>query len=359
MTVKRLTAHNFRNLKEIELEADSGVNIIYGQNAQGKTNLLECIWLFTGAKSFRGAKDTELVSFGCESAHIAMDFTAHGREQTARIIFTPRRQAELNGIKLALPSKLAGEFYAVIFSPDHLSLIKDGPSERRRFLDLAIGQLWPGYIEVLRQYNRAVSQRNLLLKKARERAADCNTLEAFEREIARSGAVIMNYRSRYIEILNSTAPEIYHNISGKKERLSIEYVRKEGLFTESDLAEALESRRQQDILSGTTSVGPHRDDLEFEISGTKAGKYGSQGQQRSVVLALKLAEAQIIKQITGEQPVALLDDVMSELDTVRQDYILNHIKGWQVLITCCDPSPITKLINGKVFYMQGGRLCEG
>ena len=359
MTVIKLCAHNFRNLKDIEFKAGSGINIIYGQNAQGKTNLLECIWLFTGAKSFRGAKDAELINFNSTKAKISMDFKAHERQKTAKIIFTPRRQAELNGIKLPLPSKLAGEFYAVIFSPDHLSLIKDGPAERRKFLDLAIGQLWPGYIDTLRQYNRAVFQRNLLLKKARDYRADHTSLDAFEQAIAKCGAAVINYRTRYINLLNQTAPQIYHGISGMRETLSIEYINKKGITTESQLTTSLKSNRQQDIISGITSVGPHRDDIEFKINGTATGRFSSQGQQRSAVLSLKLGEAQVIRQVTGQQPVVLLDDVLSELDSTRQDYILNHIKGRQVILTCCYPSPITKLISGKVFYMQGGRLCEG
>lgn len=357
MIVNRLTTQNFRNLKDICFEADSGINIIYGQNAQGKTNLLECVWLFTGAKSFRGAKDAELINFDRDMASLNLEFTAFERQKQAKITFTPRRQAVLNDIKLSSPSKLAGEFYAVIFSPSHLSLIKDGPSERRRFLDLAIGQMWPKYIDVLRNYTRSVSQRNSLLKNARSFGIDNRTLGVFEQSIAQNGQVIIDYRTRYVKLINQIAPEIYYGISGQKENLSIEYVKK-GNINNGQLLEALHASRRQDILSGITSVGPHRDDLEFKINGIITRRYGSQGQQRSVVLSLKLAEAQVIKQITGEQPVALLDDVMSELDTVRQDYILNHIKGWQVLITCCDPSPITKLISGKVFYMHDGTLLE-
>lgn len=354
----RLKFSGYRNLRPGILEAHEGVNIIYGENAQGKTNLMEAVWLFTGAKSFRGAKDSELVSFSEEAARLSLDFYAAGREQNAELKIAGRRQAVLNDVEYKSPSELAGSFCAVMFSPSHLSLVKDGPAARRKFLDTAIGQLWPKYIDLLRRYQRAVAQRNSALRDLRWHSDLEGLMDVFEQSIAEPGMKIIAYRGRYLEILGQTVPEIYYGLSGKKERLSFSYLCKNGAAPSSseELAALLKASRKEDMLTGSTSAGPHRDDLEFYIDGISARSYGSQGQQRSVVLALKLSEAEILKKTTGEQPVALLDDVMSELDLTRQDYILNHIRGWQVFITCCDPGPIGKLSGGRIFHMDQGQL---
>lgn len=353
MIINKLSFSGFRNLKQNEIYPDSGINIICGDNAQGKTNIIEAVWLFTGAKSFRTIRDAELVNFESEKAHLTLDFISGGIENNAEIIIKERRAAIFNGKKLNSAAALAGNFYAFVFSPADLMLVTAAPGIRRKFLDTAIGQIYPKYIDFLRRYTRAVMQRNNILRDCLKDASLKIMLEGFEEEIAVSGEKIIEYRRRYIENLKKYAPEIYSGLSENSEFLEIEYFCSS---KEESLTESLNKCRKEDMLRGITTVGPHRDDLIFKINGFSAREYGSQGQKRSIALSLKLAEAEIIKSITGELPVALLDDVMSELDKKRQNYILNKIKGRQVFITCCDKSNFDGLEKGKVFSVQNGEI---
>ncbi len=353
MKAERLRGRNFRNLLPFEVEFCDGMNIIYGDNAQGKTNLIEALWLFTGAKSFRTAKDGELVAFGQERAEIGLDFITGGINREAKITVTNRRTAELDTKKLKSVSALAGNFCAVVFSPSDLQIIKDGPALRRKFIDLAVYQLYPNYGAVLKQYTRAVTQRNTILKQMDGRLCENSMLDAFENEIASLGEKIIDYRIKYCSHITNNAQGIYSQLSSLREELSVEYMPS---CAAEDLAERLFLARKTDVFSGITSVGPHRDDLDFKINGISARSFGSQGQQRSVAISLKLAEAKTLKDITGEQPVTILDDVMSELDPDRQTFILNHIKDWQVFITCCDHANIKPLKEGKVFTVVGGKI---
>ena len=358
MKIERIAFEGFRNLHPGELVAQEGVNVIVGDNAQGKTNLLEAMWLFTGGKSFRGAKESSLITAGQEYARLEMDFFAEGRTQNATLLLQKGRQATLNGVKLKSGSQLAGHFRAIVFSPAHLTLVKDGPGERRRFLDAAIGQLWPKYIALYQAYLRAVAQRNALLKDARFHTQLLDMLEVYDREIAQKGARLVDYRLRYLARLSPFAQEIYAGIAGGKENLSLSY---DGLPDGRDpaaLLAALKAARREDLAGAVTSVGPHRDDLSLAVAGMDARQFASQGQQRSVVLALKLAEAAVLREVAGEQPVALLDDVMSELDESRQDYLLNHIRGWQVFLTGCDTAAIGRMTSGAVFRVKGGVITK-
>ncbi len=354
MIVNRIEFDRFRNLKKGEIDFCDEINVIYGENAQGKTNILEAIWLFSGAKSFRGAKDSEIISYDSDFAEIKMDFFAEKREQNAFIRIGKDKKTELNGVKKASPTKLGGVIRGVIFSPDHLSLIKDGPSERRAFIDIAITQLNPAYSALISKYNRAVTQRNSVLKDVRFHSGLDEVLKIYEQQIAFLGAKIMKYRRRYIELICQFAPEIFSGLSRGKEEIEIKYI--SSAEDENQLAEMLFLSRKDDILSATTSVGPHRDDIEVLINGRSARRFGSQGQQRSCVLTLKLCEASILFQNSGEQPIILLDDVMSELDEQRQDYILNHLDGRQVFITCCDKNSIDRLKTGRAFAVRNGEV---
>lgn len=363
MRVDKVKAQNFRNIKDIEFEPCSEVNIIHGENAQGKTNLIELMWLFTGCRSFRATKDTEYINFNSDFSNLEIDFFGNDREQNAKISISEKRKAELNGVSLSSVRKLSGEFLAVVFAPSHLSLVKEGPSQRRKFLDIALCQLKPRYVSALSKYNRAILQRNALLKDITYHSELLDTLEIWDDKISTLGAVVTSERLKYINKLEPIAEEIYDGLSNGKEKMCVEYSSFESLggTTEreikSELLLELNKTRKQDILTGTTSVGPHRDDLKLTIDGLIARSFGSQGQQKSCALSLKLAESQIIHQITGQQPVALLDDVMSELDNTRQDYILNHIHGKQVFITCCEPSTLLKMSGGKAFEIKDGSLC--
>ena len=351
MKVLSIECNGFRNIEHIKADMFCDMNVICGENAQGKTNLLESIWLFTGMKSFRGAKDSDFIRFGDERTSLQLKFISKEIENDAQIKITDKKTAFLNNNKLKSVSQLAGNFNAIVFSPDDLNLVSGGPQIRRKFTDIAIGQLYPAYIGLLKNYTRAVTQRNRIIKDYRYDGSLSVMLDVFEDEIAANGVKISSFRKRYINALNEFLPAVYGGISSKREELSTEYIN-----CAENLREALLNSRKEDMYLGVTSVGPHRDDIEFKINGVKARGFASQGQKRSVALSLKLAEAEVINKISGEYPVFLLDDVMSELDPERQNYVLNHIKGIQSFITCCDPSNAANLKNGKIINIRNGRI---
>lgn len=362
MKINKAEFKNFKNITELEAEFYDGVNIIYGENAQGKTNIIEALWLFTGERSFRGCRDSEQIQFGKERADIKTDFFSGGREQSAEIIFDDKKTAILNGINQPSVSAFSERYYAVIFSPEHLSLIKGGPNERRKFIDSAICQIKPAFGEFLGKYKKNLIQRNALLKDLRQNQPVERMLDIFEENLAHIGTKIIFQRKKYLELLQKEAEIIYSGISEKKEKMSIEYncsvLRESEAETEKYFVAVLYKSRNEDMFMGNTSAGPHRDDINININGISAKKFGSQGQQRSNVLALKLGEANVLKNRTGETPIALLDDVMSELDEKRQDYILHHIDGWQVFITCCEPDTILRLKGGKTFKTENGNITK-
>ena len=363
MTINSVKIKNFRNIADLSFTANDGVNVIYGENAQGKTNILESIWLFTGCKSFRGAKDSELIKFNEDFAKINLDFSDNLRDKKSEIVIADKKKnVSLNGVSLRSTAELIGSFYAVIFSPVHLSLIKDGPSARRKFLDTALCQLKPSYAENLAGYKRALIQRNALLKDLHLNSGLYDMLDTWDEQLAKYSAYVIKERLKYIDLLSVYSKDIYSGISENKEIFSVFYSKKE-ISKDSSVkdiylseTENLKNSRKEDIFSKTTTVGPHRDDLEILINNVSARSFGSQGQQRSCALALKLGESEIIKKVTGENPVALLDDVMSELDEKRQDYVLNHINDRQVFLTCCDPSQVLRLYGGKSFLIKGGEI---
>lgn len=353
MRVLELNLKNFRNIEEALIIPCEEMNVICGENAQGKTNLLESIWLFTGAKSFRGSKDSAFVNFASEKASLKLKFLSEDVEKDAELLISDKRNAFLNENKLKSPSLLAGSFNAIVFSPNDLRLVTDGPAVRRRFLDLALGQLYPSYIEILKNYVRAVTQRNKIIKDLKFDGTLSIMLDIYEKEIANLGFKIISYRKKYIEILNRFLPSIYNGLSSGKEILDTEYI---CCCEAENLEESLLISRKEDMFSGVTSVGPHRDDIVFKINGIDARNFGSQGQKRSVALSLKLAEAEVIKKNVGEWPVCLLDDVMSELDPERQNFILNHIREMQTFLTCCDPDNVKNLKAGKIFSVKAGSI---
>ena len=267
-------------------------------------------------------------------------------------------------MKKKSPVLLGEELKAVIFSPVHLSMIKDGPGERRKFADSALCQIKSGYRNILKEYNKALAQRNSLLKDIAFNSSLSDMLYIWDKSFAKYGAKIIYQRQKYIEALIPYAKEIFNGLSNGREDIDLVLT---GAFDyknltldeiENKMMIALQNNRQADMIMKITTIGPHRDDIEILINGKSARKYGSQGQQRSCVLALKLAEASLLREKTQDEPVALLDDVMSELDEGRQDYILNHIKDWQVFITCCDPASVLRLKQGKTFHIENGKLMQ-
>lgn len=372
MLIQQLCLENYRNIQQLSLSPGPGVNVIYGDNAQGKTNLVEALWLFTGAKSFRGVREKELMRFGSGRTEASVRFWCAGREQTASFTWTVepggsvRRELLLNEVPQDNASRLSGRFFAVVFSPAHLSLAKDGPELRRRFLDTALCQLIPKYEGSLREYRRILTQRNALLKDLSRYPQLQDTLEVWDEHLARAGAAVTCCRARYVVHAARLAGEVYAGMSGGKEAFSLRYTGFAGPEADqipleelrAQLLSQLRERRAQDIDHGMTMTGPHRDDLVLELDGAPVRLYGSQGQQRSCVLSLKMAECAMIEETVGEAPVILLDDVMSELDAARRDYLLNQIKGRQVFVTCCDRESFAGLEDGLCFPIEAGALLD-
>ena len=293
-----------------------------------------------------------------------LDFFANGREQTAEISIKDRKTVTLNGIKKRSSTELGDEIKTIIFSPDHLNMIKEGPNERRKFIDGALCQIKSNYRILLKNYSRTLVQRNSLLRNAESVDEVAPMLEVWDVNLANLGAKIIYQRIMYLKAIKPYLKDIFEGISGGKEDIELVYI---GADTYTDdvndieqrLYNKIKSHRKIDVLNHTTTKGPHRDDIEIMINGRSVKSFGSQGQQRSSVLALKLAEASLLREMTGENPIALLDDVMSELDEKRQDYILNHIKDLQIFITCCDKETVLRLKKGKTFHIANGALSEG
>lgn len=368
MRVTRLRLEGFRNIKTLDITPCDGVNVIWGDNAQGKTNLLEAIWLFCGERSFRGAKDSEFLPFGEERTSLDLTFFAEGREQTASLkLGGEQKRLLLNGIKADRMAALSGVFQAVVFSPDHLELVKQGPKNRRKLIDSSLCQAYPKYGKILESYEKILRQRAFLLKDAGEHPQIADMLDVWDGGLIEYGGYLTWMRNRYVNKLAAYAAEAYEGISSGREKFSARYAASCGeIPPDGDrvavtklMERAVQTARPQDIRLGQTSVGPHRDDMEILVGEKSARTYGSQGQQRSCVLALKLAECRILEEGANEPPVVLLDDVMSELDEGRRNYLLNHLTGRQVFITCCDADLLKTLDGGCLYSMKAGEIAAG
>lgn len=366
MKVIALKVENFRNLKSDIITPCDGVNIIYGKNAQGKTNLIEALWLFCGGHSFRSAKDNEVIRFGCQKTKIEMRFFGQDREQSAEIVFLQnKKQVVINGVEKPSASALIEKFNAVVFSPEHLNLIKRGPSERRKFIDSAICRERLRNAVILSKFNRILVQRNSLLKDIYKRPSLEETLCVWDEPLIKYGSMLIEQRLEYVKMLTERAKIYHRGISKDKEDLKIRYVSSSEIELDDSLTQIeqklrkkFEDNRRDDIRTGVTNAGPHRDDIEILINGKNAKAFASQGQQRSAVLSLKLAEAAVLKEKMGEEPVILLDDVLSEIDSERQDFLLNEIKDCQVFITCCEKSNKEQLKKGKIFQVENGEIID-
>ncbi|MDE7390043.1 MAG: DNA replication/repair protein RecF [Lachnospiraceae bacterium] len=362
MIIRKLQFEGFRNLEDGYIIPNSEVNVIYGTNAQGKTNLLEGIWLLSGNRSFRGARDSEFIKFGREFARLRLEFFSENREQNAEITFLKgKKDIKINGVKQSSANSLVGKFCAVVFSPEHLSLVKSGPSERRRFIDNAICQIKLSYNELLSSYNKTLAQRNALLKDIPYHSQLLDTLEIWDLRLASLGASIIKMRVKYIAMLNESAASYHCGISDNMEDLHITYSSSVecGSFDDTEaLREAFISKlnesRSDDIKDGCTNFGPHRDDISIFINKINVKSFGSQGQQRSCVLSMKIAEAELLHRATDEEPIVLLDDVLSELDGRRQEFLLNKITQRQVFISCCEKASVERLHEGKLFEVKSG-----
>jgi len=366
MTAKTLNVEGFRNLAEAGITLCPGVNVVYGPNAQGKTNLLEALYVLSTGKSYRAMREQELIGHGRENARISLLYETKEEQGKLEIRFFAHKKKELykNGVKLTRLSEYIGSFTSVIFSPEHLTLIKDGPAERRRFLDLALCQLSRRYLAEVTEYGRLLERRNALLRNIAEDRRLIDTLPVWNERLALSAAKVTLLRHRYISRLCPIAEKSHAEISGGKETLELRYLTPyEG--QRFDLEElsgffggCYRDNAERDIRSGTTGDGPHRDDIDILINGFSARRYASQGQQRSCVLSLKEAEARLMEEQSGESPVLLLDDVLSELDRSRREYVLSGAGKRQVVVTACDYDRAVVSAGERFFSISGGRIAE-
>lgn len=366
MIVKGLELDFFRNYAHLEAMFDPRVNLIYGDNAQGKTNLLEAIAYLSAARSHRARYDREMIMLEVDSAFVKGEIDSRNRAfcLEAKLFRGHGRQLFSNGVKLKTAGELAGILHTVLFCPEDLSLIKAGAAERRKFLDGAICQLRPRYAQALAEYNRLYDHKTRILRDWPEHPSLLQTLDDFSLRMAQTGAILIHYRAHFIKRLKEHAPAIHAEFSGGREELELTY---ETVSTVTDslaqpkellpqLLDHQENHRQAELDSRQCLSGPHKDDLSVTIGGRLAKTYASQGQTRTAALSLKLAQREIFQEETGEWPVLLLDDVLSELDNKRQAFVLNRIRGGQVFITCCEEEKLEGLEGGKAFHIQNGRL---
>ncbi|MBQ9250111.1 MAG: DNA replication/repair protein RecF [Oscillospiraceae bacterium] len=365
MRIEKIALNGFRNYEWDTAEFAPGTNVISGQNAQGKTNLLEAVYMLSCGRSFRTRFDRELVGFGYTEAQILADVYSHDRAQTIDIRMRPgmTKRILVNGVKKT-GAELAETVNVVLFCPDDLNLIKEGAAVRRRLMDNAISQIRPRYAEILSQFNRLYEHKTRILKDWREKPSLLDTLDEFSDGMCRASAQLIRYRASFAARLNEAAPPIHREFSGEGEELSIAYktvstvrdVYAPAREIYYDICEHQEAHRQAELESGQCLTGAHKDDLEIEINGRPARSFASQGQTRTAALSLKLAEREIFLAETGEYPILLLDDVLSELDSKRQEFVLNRIGGGQTLITCCEDAEISSRTGGRVLFVEKGRI---
>ena len=365
MRIERIALNGFRNYEWETVEFAPGTNVISGQNAQGKTNLLEAVYLLSCGRSFRTRFDKELVGFDYSEAEILADIYSHERDQTISIRLRPGQSKKIlvNGVKKTA-SELSGQVNAVLFCPDDLNLIKEGAAVRRRLMDNAISQIRPRYAEILSEFTKLYEHKTRILKDWREKPSLLDTLDEFSDGMARASAHLIRYRAAFCARLNEAAPPIHREFSGDGEKLAIRYQTVSTVrdpFAPAreiyyDICEHQEKHRQAELESAQCLTGAHKDDLEISINGRPARSFASQGQTRTAALSLKLAEREIFLAETGEYPILLLDDVLSELDNRRQEFVLNRIGGGQTLITCCEDDEISSRTGGKVIFVEKGKI---
>lgn len=359
MIIKSLELNNFRNYDNLNLSFNKGTNILYGDNAQGKTNILESIYLSATTKSHKVSKDKEIIKFGCEESHIRTYLEKDGVEYRVDMHLRSNKSKgiAINKQKINKAAELLGLLNIVLFSPEDLNIIKNGPAERRRFIDIELCQLDSFYLYNLNHYNKIVNQRNKLLKDLYLKPDLKETLTIWDSQLVSFGSKIIERRQIFINQLNEIINKIHSKLSGGKESLIIKY---EPDVSIEDFDNKLFHNKERDIRLKQTSVGPHRDDFSFIINDIDIRKYGSQGQQRTTALSLKLSEIELVKKITKDTPVLLLDDVLSELDSKRQNYLLNSIGDIQTIITC---TGLDEFINNrfeinKIFKVTNGSVTS-
>ncbi len=368
MFCRSIHVENFRNIDIADVEFTPGVNILLGNNAQGKTNLLEAIYVTSLGRSFRAQADSDMIRFGEESAYIKNSYSDSIRNMEISMrVFAGRKQKRIehNRVKISKMSEIVGAFKVVLFSPEHLSIVKAGPSERRSYLDVAISQIKPMYIKALQSYNQVLKERNSLIKSAEENRENFDaTIDIWSEQLANLSAQITEYRVSYLKLARKYIEKYFSEMTGDSERPTLTYISSAGIDTENfdinicrdKYRELYFTRHDREIGAGSTLWGIHKDDIEIELNGKAARFYCSQGQQRSIALAMKLAEGEIIKDyFGGDYPVFLLDDVFSELDFRRREYLTRNILDKQVIVTCCEKLDIE---DANVYTVENGRYTR-
>lgn len=367
MIVDWIQLCHFRNYGAEKCSFLPGINVIVGENAQGKTNLLEAVFLLTGGKSFRTRLDRELIAFEQETAKIESQITAQQRQQHIQITLRRGKRKEILKNKVKQKgAELSSILNAVVFSPDDLYLVKGSPALRRKLMDIAISQLRPGYAALLTEFQRIHDHKSKILSKYRDHPGFIDTLEEFSYHLCKVSAAIIRYRAAFCQRLSPIASEIHQDFSQQREQLKLTY-RTIGTVTDptaplndifSQVMAHQKSHKEAELLSGQCLTGIHKDDILIEINEKPAKNFASQGQTRTAALSIKLAEREIFLQETGEYPILLLDDILSELDAGRQEFVLNRIGGGQTLITCCEDIAISKKTGGNVVLISNGQIGE-
>jgi DNA replication and repair protein RecF len=334
MYINKIKLQNFRNYNEQEINLNKSINVFYGDNAQGKTNILEAIFLCTFGKSFRTNKEKELIKLGKDNANVIIEYEKKDRDGKISISISDKKQILVNGIKIKKLSELLGNINIVIFTPDDINILKGGPALRRRFLDMMIGQLKPNYVYTLNMYIKTLEQRNNYLRQIKEENKPENLLDIWDEKLIEYADIIYKYRKEFIDKIKKKINIIHKKITDEKEEINIQYI--SNCESKEVYSELLKQRRKLDIIKGFTTKGIHRDDFEIYINNKELSIYGSQGQNRTAILSLKLSELQVIYDEIEEEPILLLDDFMSELDINRRKNFLNNIKNTQVIITCAE-----------------------
>ena len=367
MNLEQLELYDFRNYSSLQLELVPGVNLIVGENAQGKTNLLEAVSYLSTGRSFRTGRTQELIRFGSEFADLSCKLFSQGRQQSIRaVLFQNRRPRQLyvGGVKQKSAAALSGVLTTVLFCPEDLLVLKGGSQARRKLIDNALCQLRPGYASALAEYGKLLESKTKILKDYREVPSLLEPLPEYNYRLAQVGALLISQRARDVEALGKAAAAYHNEFSGGREQLTLSYhtvstvtdpfADRQTIFTQ--ILEHQESHYRAELDSGQALTGPHKDDFDALLGDIPVKSYGSQGQTRTAAISLKLSERELLRRDTGEEPVLLLDDVLSELDASRQDFVLNQITSGQVLITCCELDRLTQ-IGKTITIHHGGVQC--
>lgn len=358
MYINSLELSNYRNYNNLSIDFDPGITILYGDNAQGKTNILEAVYISGTTKSHRGSKDKDIIRFGEEESHIRLKLTKHdvGHRIDMHLRRNKSKGVAVDGQSIKKSGELFGMIHMIFFSPEDLSIIKNSPSERRRFMNLELCQLNKLYYYNYVNYNKALNQRNALLKQIAFNPDLKDTLDMWDLYLIKYGKCLIEEREIFLTNLNQIVQGIHSHLTGKKESIEIGYEKNVSI---KDYENTMQSKRDMDLRYQSTQIGPHRDDICFYINGIDVRKYGSQGQQRTAALSLKLSEIELVKELIHDTPILLLDDVMSELDSSRKHYLLDSIKDIQTIVTCTgyDDFIKSRLMINKIYKVENGTVA--